>query len=277
MGCLDGSVAIVTGAAGQRGIGRAVAVAMAREGADVVVTDIGRRSLTAAVESDDWRGLDGVVDEIEAIGRSALAITADVSSESDVARVISETLRVMGRIDILVNNAAAPQERGSSGGWDISEEEWRRTVDITLTGQFLMCRHAIPHMLESEGRGRIINMSSIAGKIGLPIRPAYCASKHGVLGLTKSFALDVAARGMTVNAICPGLIDTDRGHGRRDPSRRLTRTGRSVTREEYIKEQVPAGHAGSPDDVAGLAVFLASPAGRYITGQAINVDGGWVM
>jgi NAD(P)-dependent dehydrogenase (short-subunit alcohol dehydrogenase family) len=276
MGALDGMVAMVTGAASRRGIGRGIALALAAAGADIVVTDIGRRSLVARAESEDWRGLDSVVDEVKALGRKGIGLELDVRKEGDVRSVIDEVLLRLGRIDVVVNNAAAPQEPSVNAGWEITEEDWSAQFAVNLTGVFLVCRNVIPHMIK-RGSGTIINMSSVAGKRPLPRRPAYNASKHGVIGLTRSLASDLASHGVTANAICPGIIDTDRGHAREKPMQRFDAMGRPVTTEQWAKSEVPAGHRGTPDDIANLAVFLAAPGSRYITGQAINVDGGWYM
>jgi NAD(P)-dependent dehydrogenase (short-subunit alcohol dehydrogenase family) len=276
MGVLNGMVALVTGAASKRGMGRGIVLAFAKSGADIVVTDIGRRSLVARAEGDDWRGLDSVIEEVEGLGRRAIGLELDVSKEAAVRSVIAEALRSFGRIDIVVNNAAAPQEPSVKCGWDITEDEWNRQFAVNLTGPFLVCRNVIPHMVE-RGSGSIINMSSVAGKRPLPRRPAYNAAKHGIIGLTRCFASELASRGVTCNAICPGIIDTDRGHAREKPMQRVDAMGREVSTEEWAINEIPAGHRGTPDDVANLAVFLASPASRYLTGQAINVDGGWYM
>ncbi len=276
MGVLDGMVAFVTGAASKRGMGRGMALAFAAAGADVVVTDIGRRSLVARAEGDDWKGLDSVTAEIEAMGRRALGLPLDVRDESAIRAAVAETLARLGRIDIVVNNAAAPQEPSVKAGWEITLEEWNQQFAVNLTGAFLVCRNTIPHMVE-RGSGAIINMSSVAGKRPLPRRPAYNAAKHGIIGLTRCFASELASRGVTCNAICPGIIDTDRGHARETPMQRVDAMGRPVTTEEWARSEIPAGHRGTPDDIANLAVFLASPASRYLTGQAINVDGGWYM
>jgi len=276
MGTLDGMVAMVTGAASRRGIGRGISLALAEAGANIVVTDIGRRSLVARAEAGDWRGLDSVVEEVEALGREAIGLELDVRSEANVRSVVDRALQRFGRIDVVVNNAAAPQEPTVAGGWEITEDDWNAQVAVNLTGPFLICRNVIPHMIE-RGSGAIINMSSVAGKRPLPRRPAYNATKHGIIGLTRCFASELAARGITVNAICPGIIDTDRGHAREQPMQRVDAMGRPVTTEEWAKSEIPAGHRGMPADIANLAVFLASPASRYITGQAINVDGGWYM
>lgn len=276
MGTLDGMVAFVTGAASKRGIGRGIVRSLAAAGADIVATDIGRRSLVARVETDEWRGLDSIVEEVEQMGRRAAAFELDVREESQIRSVVQKAIAQLGSIDIVVNNAAAPQESSVSAGWETTEDEWNAQFAVNLTGPFLICRNTIPHMLE-RGGGAIINMSSVAGKRPMPRRPAYGASKHGVIGLTRSLASELASRNIAVNAICPGIIDTDRGHTREQPMQRVDALGRPVSTEEWARSEVPAGRRGTPEEIGSLAVFLSSPANRYITGQAINVDGGWYM
>jgi len=277
MGTLAGKVALVTGAASKRGMGHAIALALAEAGADVVLSDIGRRSLVARVEPDDWRGLDSVVAEAEGLGRKAAGIEADLSRSEDCRGLVNAALAQFGRIDILVNNAGAPQEIAPGGGWELPEAEWNHVLAVNLSAPFLLCAAVVPQMLARGEGGRIINMSSVLGKRPWPRRPAYNASKHGLIGLTRSLAIDLAQHGVTVNAICPGIIDTDRAQARPDPIPRVDFSGAPVSTEEFLHREVPALRRGTAQDIAALAAFLASPAAAYITGQAINVDGGWYM
>lgn len=277
MGVLDGKVALVTGAASKRGIGHGIAQALAEAGADVAVSDIGRRSLVARVEPDDWRGLDSVVGEVVGLGRRATGIEADVSRSEDVRGLALRVEEQLGRIDILVNCAGAPQEPALGGGWELPEDEWANVLAVNLSGPFLLCAAVVPRMLARGEGGRIINISSVLGKRPWPRRPAYNASKHGLIGLTRSLAMDLAQHGITVNAICPGIIDTDRAQARPDPLPRIDFTGAPLSTEEFVRREVPALRRGTPRDIGALATFLASPAAAYITGQAINVDGGWYM
>ncbi|MCG3753974.1 SDR family NAD(P)-dependent oxidoreductase [Amycolatopsis sp. Poz14] len=275
MAGLNGLVALVTGAASQRGIGRAIALELAKAGADVAVSDVGHRSLVANVEKGEWLGLSSVVDEITAFGRRAAAVVADVSIASETEAMVDETVRALGRVDVVVNNAAARQEPSVAGGWELSEDAWNQQLAVNLTGQFLVCKAVIPHFLRA-GYGRIVNISSLAGRIPLPRRPAYTASKHGVIGLTRSLALDLAPHGITANTICPGVIDTDRAAAVETGQDESLSPG-PVSFEELARSVVPMGRRGDPDDIGRVAAFLASPAAGYITGQAINIDGGWQM
>jgi len=277
MAALDGKVALVTGAASRRGIGRGIALALAEAGADVAVSDIGRRSLVARAEPEEWRGLDSVVGEIGALGRRGPGIEADVSRSEDVRALTLRVEEQLGRIDILVNCAGAPQEPALGGGWELPEDEWNHILAVNLSGPFLLCAAVVPRMLARGEGGRVINISSVLGKRPWPRRPAYNASKHGLIGLTRSLAMDLAQHGITVNAICPGIIDTDRAQARPDPLQRIDFTGAPLSTEEFVRREVPALRRGTPQDIGALAAFLASPAAAYITGQAINVDGGWYM
>jgi 3-hydroxybutyrate dehydrogenase len=252
-------IALITG--GGRGIGRAVAFAFAREGARVAV--VARTVQEVARVSEEIRVECGV---------ETMHAACDVSDKESIRRAFAEVERRLGRIDILVNNAgiaeSAPLVR-------TSDELWQRHLEINLSGTFYSMRAALPAMIE-RGWGRIINVASIAGKTGAPYISAYAASKHGVLGLTRTVALEVATKGVTVNAICPGYVDTDM------TTRALetieARTGKSVSDAlEAIKRMSPQNRLVTSEEVAALALLLASEDGRGINGQAINVDGGSVL
>ncbi|MGI9108337.1 MAG: SDR family NAD(P)-dependent oxidoreductase [Pyrinomonadaceae bacterium] len=257
---LANKIALITG--GGRGIGRAVAFAFAREGASVaVVARTAEEVARVAAEIKDECGV------------QTMHATCDVSDASDVARVVAGVAETFGRgADILVNNAGIAE---SAPLTKTNDEHWQRHLAINLTGTFYCTRAALPAMLE-RGWGRIINISSIAGKTGAPYIAAYAASKHGVLGLTRSAALEVAAKGVTVNAICPGYVDTDMTT--RALEQIEAKTGRTVADAlEAIKRMSPQNRLVTPEEVAALALLLASEEGRGINGQAINVDGGSVL
>ena len=242
---LSNRVAIVTGSA--RGIGKAIALKLADAGATVVVNDVG-----------DAAQINGVVDAIKAMKRNALAIIADVSSADDVNRLVAETMSAFGHIDILVNNAGITRDQLLMR---MSDEDWDRVMNVDLKSVFLCSRAVIRHMLKQRW-GRIISISSITGMMGNPGQANYAAAKAGIIGLMRTIAKEVASRGITANAIAPGLIDT--AMSQQVPPEALAE----------IKQRIPLGYAGTPQDVAATVAFLASEEARYITGQVIGVDGG---
>ncbi|MET0625167.1 MAG: SDR family NAD(P)-dependent oxidoreductase [Pyrinomonadaceae bacterium] len=253
--------AFITG--GGRGIGRAVALAFAREGARVFVvsrtaTEVER--VAAEIRAERESG---------AAGHSA----CDVSDPASVRQAFAAAAEFFGRgADILVNNAGVAE---SSKFAETTDEFWRRHLDINLSGTFHCMREALPSMV-ARGWGRVVNVASIAGKTGAPYIAAYAASKHGVLGLTRSVALETAAKGVTVNAICPGYVDTEMTTRAVENIR--SKTGRGAEEAlEAIKAMSPQRRLVTPEEVAALALLLASEDGRGITGQAINVDGGTVL
>jgi NAD(P)-dependent dehydrogenase (short-subunit alcohol dehydrogenase family) len=258
---LKDRTAFITG--GGRGIGRAVALAFAREGARVFVV----ARTTAEVER--------VAEEVRAeFGeRAAAHAPCDVADPRSVEGAFAAAREFNGAgPDILVNNAGVAD---SSKFTETSDEFWRRHLDINLTGTFYCMRAALPSMVE-RGWGRVVNVASVAGKTGAPYVAAYTASKHGVVGLTRSVALEVAAKGVTVNAVCPGYVDTDMTARAVENIR--AKTGRSASDAlEAIKRMSPQQRLVTPEEVAALALLLASHDGRGITGQAINVDGGTIL
>jgi NAD(P)-dependent dehydrogenase (short-subunit alcohol dehydrogenase family) len=266
---LEGKVAIVTGAGRYRGIGRYVALAMAKHGADVVITGSGRSPDTFPDEEKEmsWRDIESVADEIRALGRRALPVVASAAKTDDCERLVAETKRELGRLDILVNNAAAGRGNDRVPFVQLEESEWRRVLEVNLTGTFLVTKHVGKAMIEQGEGGRIINISSILGRQGVPMQGAYSVTKAGVILFTQVLAMEMAPHKINVNCICPGLIATDR-------MKDVTRPG---PLHDAIMGTIPLRRPGEPEEVGELAAFLAGPGGSYIQGQTINIDGGRMM
>jgi NAD(P)-dependent dehydrogenase (short-subunit alcohol dehydrogenase family) len=253
-------IAVVTG--GGRGIGRAVALAFAREGADVLA--LARTEGEVRRVAEEVRGECGV---------RAFHAVCDVADPASVRRAFDEAREQFGRApDILVNNAGVAE---SAPLVKTTDEFWRRHLEVNLSGTFYCMRAALPPMVE-RGWGRVINVASIAGKTGAPYIAAYAASKHGVLGLTRTAALEVATSGVTVNAICPGYVETDMTA--RAVENITTRTGKTADEARAVLERMnPQQRLVTSEEVAAVALLLAGHEGRGINGQAINVDGGSVL
>ena len=258
---IEPRMAVVTGAGA--GLGQAIALRLAAEGAAVAAIDIDH---AAALET---------ARQIEAAGGRALGLCADVSRAEEVDRAVSTAVAGLGNLEIMVNNAGV-----LDGYFDVDEMDeslWRRVIDIDLTSVFLGCKRALKEMLP-RGRGRIVNMASVAGLNGTGGGAAYIAAKHGVVGLTRQMAVTYAARGIAVNCVCPGPIQTDL----RKHSQAILGPGvpdmsaRGVTvNDDQIRALVPAGVRGTVEDVAAAVCFLASDGASYINGHALVVDGGW--
>ena len=244
---LSGKVAIVTGAS--RGIGRAIALALVAQGAKVVAS------------ARNAEALDDLVAEIEAQGGVAMAVAGDVALESDAARLVEQAVSAYGQVDILVNNAGITRDGLLLR---MNNEDWDAVIDTNLKGAFL-CTRAAAKVMSKQRSGRIINISSVVGEMGNAGQANYCASKAGLLGLTKSVARELARRDITVNAITPGFIVTDMTDGMTDKAR------------EAMTEQIPLGRLGDADDVANAVIFLASDRSSYVTGQVLGVNGGMYM
>jgi NAD(P)-dependent dehydrogenase (short-subunit alcohol dehydrogenase family) len=253
--------AVVTGAGS--GLGRAIALALAARGATVATVDLDAASGEETVKM------------IGAAGGRAAAFQADTSVAADIDRAVSGAVSRFGPLEIMVNNAGILD--GYFSVDEMSEAVWRRVIDIDLTGVFLGCKRALQEMLP-RGRGRIVNMASVAGLNGTGGGAAYIAAKHGVVGLTRQMAVAYSARGITVNAVCPGVIPT----GLRKNSQGILgpgvpdMSGRGVAvSDEQVRAVVPAGKRGTAEDVASAVCYLASDEAGYITGHTMVVDGGW--
>ena len=279
MARLSSKVAMVTGSGGEHGLGRAIARRLAANGADLVLTDIaaGGIRVVATKPAGTWGGLEAVAGDIRATGRQAMTALLDIRCVHQIDGVVSQALERFGRIDILVNNAAAPPGADRVPVVELSEEAWDAVLDVNLKGSFLCAKVVATVMLRQKIRGRIINIASDRGKFGSANLAAYCASKFGLIGFTQSLAMELAPAGITVNAVCPGGLDTERLDylGRRDdggydPDLRAERV-------RQLAAKVPLGRFTTVSDVAELVAFLASERAEQITGQAINVSGGTIM
>jgi NAD(P)-dependent dehydrogenase (short-subunit alcohol dehydrogenase family) len=256
---LAGQVALVTGAG--QGIGHAIALALAGAGADVLVNDV--RAAAAA----DTAGA------VEALGRRSLALPADVGVVGEVEAMVARAGGAFGRLDVLVNNAGLIRPRPFG---QVTERDWDETFAVNAKGLFF-CMQAAAPLIARGGGGVILNLASIAGRGSATLSPPYAASKAAVISLGQQAARALASRNVRVNAICPGIVDTDFNR-RLDELIGVQQQG--LPKGEFLRQRaaaVPLGRLGEPEDVAGLVVFLASPAARYITGQAVTIDGGYLM
>jgi 2-hydroxycyclohexanecarboxyl-CoA dehydrogenase len=250
---LKGRTALVTG--GGRGIGRAIALALAREGAEVAVLDIVRENA------------ERVREEIEGFGVKGLALGVDLTHRAEVTRAVEGAIAQLGQLDIVVNNA----------GWDrmelfleSEEETWDKIVAINFKSVLYVCKAALPHMVERR-TGRVISIASDAGRVGSTGEAVYAGTKGAIIAFSKTLAREMARHGITVNVVCPGLTETPLLEGIRAQSPKTARVIEAVTRA------IPLGRVGQPEDIAGAVAFLASPAADFITGQTLSVSGGLTM
>ena len=278
---LNGKVAIVTGAGGKNGIGRAIATRLASEGADVVVTDISQsvEAIRGVDMRDGWEGLPSVVKEIEAIGRQSLGLFSDVSDSSQVDGMLESVLQRFGKVDILVNNAGSRPGKDRVPVVELEEEAFDEVMRVNVRGTYLCSRALARHMVERGSGGKIISISSGAGKKGIARYAAYCASKFAIVGFTQALAQELASDKINVNAICPGLVDTERVDF---IAAALAPEGESSEehRAMMIRERntrVPMGRVAVGEDIANMAAFLASNQSDYVTGLSISVSGGSEM
>jgi NAD(P)-dependent dehydrogenase (short-subunit alcohol dehydrogenase family) len=275
---LEGKVALVTGAGSVRGMGRAVSNRLAGEGADVVIVDqvVAPKSIWPGDEN--WRGLEAVEEEIQALGQKSLAIVADISKSQDVDDIVAKTFEKFGKIDILVHCAAI---RGPVGPHivELDEAIWRKVIEVNLTGSFLICKAVARTMIPNPEGKKIVIIASVAGTFGAPGSGSYCTSKFGVIGLAKTLALELAQYKINVNAINPDTISTNLV----DERLVVAAEKEGISIQEFLKKReesppagpvIPLGRHGDPGEVADLVYFLVSEQSSYITGQTINIDGG---
>ena len=279
MAGLEGKVALVTGAGGMRGVGRATVMKLAGQGADIALSDVHRETedLPPAEVRNSWRGIDAVREEVEAEGRGAFPVYCDLGDSGQIERMVDQVMNHYGRIDILVNNARAIIGKDKVPVTELEQEVWEHFLRINTTAPFLLTKEVGRRMIETGNGGRIINIASNASKQASATGAAYSASKFAVLGLTQASSLDLAPYGITVNAVCPGPINTDRmSYWERDRA-----AERGITQEEFRGQIVkagaqasPLGRIAEPQDVANMVAFLASDDASFVTGQAYNVNGG---
>ncbi|MFH1382950.1 MAG: SDR family NAD(P)-dependent oxidoreductase [Chloroflexota bacterium] len=285
---LGGKVALVTGASRRRGLGASIARGLAREGADVAVSDIyiPPEQFDAWDRYVGWRGLESLVEEIQALGRRGLTIHADLTKSKEITGMVARALEEFGKIDILVNNAGIiARDTGAPDIVNMTEEIWNRTVAVNLTAPFLICKAVVPQMIRRGEGGRIINMLSAAAKRPTQGRADYCATKFGLNGLTEVLALELGKYKITANGICPGFVVS---WGSRGALIWQYIQEEGLSEEEAIEKAYAGLYAGrgkipplarpaTTDEVVNLVLWLASPQAEYFTGQALNFDGGETM
>jgi len=274
---LTGKTALVTGAGGRNGIGRAIATRLAKDGANVAVNDIHEHPY--AEEDPEWRGLPDVVHEIEAMGKQAICIVADVSNAKQVNDMVETTVSHFGRIDILVNNAGTKAGKDRVPVVDLNEEDWDRVQNVNIKGVFLCCQAVARHLIAQNSGGKIINISSVRGKQGAACYAAYSASKFAVIGLTQSLAHELAPYNINVNALCPSLVDTERVAHLASAlmPENLSAAEQRAEFALHAETAVPLGRLAEGVDVANMAAFLASDEAAYLTGLSVTVAGGSLM
>ena len=274
MSNLNGKIALITGAAGEFGLGRAIAVRLAKEGADVVVNDVVEKPYN--LDGSEWLGLQDVVREIKSLGKRSCGFVADITNSDKVSAMIEKIISKFGRIDILVNNAGSKPGKDRVLAVDLDGKEWDRVMKVNAKGTFLTSQAVARHFIEKKIHGKIINISSVVGKEAMPRYAAYSASKFAIIGLTQALALELAPHQINVNAVCPSLVDTER----------VTQLVNTLTENneqfedkyvELIQNRsglVPLGRLATRTDVANTVSFLASERSNFLTGLSIPVAGG---
>ncbi len=265
---LDGKVAIVTGAGRLRGIGRAAAVSLARLGADVVITGTGRspESFPDDEKAAGWRDVESTADQVRTEGRRALPLTADVTNIEQVQAMVDRTLEEFGRVDVLINNAAFARGPDRLPIVELPPDTFQRVLDVKVTGTYLCSKAVIEHLIAQGEGGKIVNISSTAGKRGSQNTLAYNAANFAVVGMTQSMARELGPHGINVNCVCPGAVDTSR----------MDDLGRGE-RWQQMASATPIGRTGTDDEVGDFIAYLCTEAASWIHGQSININGGSVM
>jgi len=272
---LMGKVALVTGAARYRGIGRAIALRLADDGADIVICGRPRapESYPDREQEIGWQGVESLAKEIEQKGRKALALECDVTQKDQVMAMIESIASQFGRLDIIVNNAGVPSDAGASPILDTDEDVWYQTMDVNVNGVFLVSKYGGRLMRDSDNGGAIVMIASLAGRVGLQDYGAYCASKFGVIGFTQQLALELAKTGIRVNCVSPGSHDTDMMDGTIARATKKYQLPDGSFREQ-LQDFIPMGRQGDVSELASVVSFMCSMDASYVTGQTINVDGG---
>ena len=270
---LHGKIAIVTGSGRQGGLGQAMAMRLGQEGCKVVIADLGRTDgdLFPTHGVATTAELEQVAEEIRATGAEVMTVHCDVRDEASVEAMVAAVVERFGGVDILVNNAGVGYLMKLVT--EMTADEWDVVLDVNLRGMFLCTKHVARQLIAQGRGGRIVNISSQGGKSGFPYASAYVASKHGVIGFTRSVAFELGAHQVTVNAICPNHVTTGLGAWQND----FFSKALGLTHDEYMaamKSRIPMGRAGLPDDIAKACAWLCSEQAAYVTGEAMNVSGG---
>ena len=265
---LEGRVAVVTGAGRMRSIGRWIALELARGGCDVVVTGSGRSPERYPDDEKEvgWRDIDSVADEIRALGRRALPVVSNVTDLASVESLAQRVMDEFGRVDFIVNNAGAARGEDRKAIVDVDPAVWCNVINVNLNGAFNMCHSFGKRLIEQGEGGAIVNISSIGGKMLPPNNAAYASSKAGLHAMTACMSGEVGQYGIRVNAICPGLVQTSR----------MDDIPRGDVWDNMVKELIPLGRAGEPQEIGWMTAFLCSEQGAWISGQMYSVDGGHV-
>ena len=273
MGKFSGKTAVITGSGREKGLGQAIAIKLASEGANIVISDIGRSrdKATEDIHIGSTDAMEAVANGLRQFGVNVTTCVADVRIQSDMQALAAHAIEKHSSLDIWVNNAGIGYIM--SPILDVSEDDWRAVIDVNLTGCFWGLQAAAEVMMEQKTGGRIINIASQAAKSGFPFAQAYCSSKHGLVGLARSASIELGPENITVNNVCPNHVTTGLG----DWQNKFTSAALGLTEEEYLqrmRDKIPMRRVGMPEDTANAVAFLCSDEAGYITGESLNVSGG---